>query len=242
MYHWPHPGEHSPDPRLSFVLREDEARDSSRFAVTQDKHIKGDAENAIIAKTPDGNPQGKGHNGLLLDWYRSAPRDIVAKPPRQVLAELFTSMLVLSASFKFRPAVGARHYLYCIDDTWSLSLIAPGEWSAERRAGFVGTCILQRDMTWTLTPAERLAENRPARNAIGRFFDTFAETLDTDLTLEEVLPFCVGRLPYYQRLYAGALSRSVRATVALGKQELRTGRDWSVMLPRRENLLLAFRA
>lgn len=210
--------------------------------MTQDRHIKPDFNNAIVAKQPDGNPQGKGRNGLLLDWYGSAPRDVVAKPPRQVLAELFTSMLVLSASFKFRPAVGARHYLYCINDTWSLSLIAPEEWSEERRAGYVGTCALQPDMTWTMTPAERLADNKPVRKAIARFFDAFTGTLDTDLTLEELLPYCVGSLPYYQRLYANALSRSVRGTIALGDQAVRTGREWSGMLPGRDSVLLSLRA
>ena len=151
-------------------------------------------------------------------------------------------MLVLSASFKFRPAVGVPHYLYCIDDAWSLSLIAPGEWSQERRSGFVGTFVLQRDMTWTMTPAERLADNLPVRNALGRFYDAFAKTLDTDLTLEEILPFCVSSLPYYQRLYASALSRSVRGSVTLGNQALNSGREWSGMLPTRESLLLALTA
>ncbi len=210
--------------------------------MTQDRHINTESNNVIIARKADANPEGKGRNGLLLDWYRCAPRGVVAKPPRQVLAELFTSMLVLSASFKFRPAAGVRCYLYCINDTWSLSLIAPEEWSQERRSGFVGTCVLQRDMTWTMTPADRLADNEPVRSAIGRFYDAFADTLDTNLTLEEVLPYCVSSLPYYQRLYANALSRSVRGTVALGNQALKSGREWSGMLPKREGLLLALTA
>jgi len=242
MYHWARRPEQSANPALLSTFTHSRTTHPIESPVTQDRHINTDCNNVIIARKSDGNPEGKGRNGLLLDWYSSTPRGVVAKPPRQVLAELFTSMLVLSASFKFRPAVGARHYLYCINDVWSLSLIAPEEWSQERRAGFVGTCVLQRDMTWTMTPAERLADNRPVRNAIGRFYEAFANTLDTDLTLEEVLPFCVSRLPYYQRLYANALSRSVRGTVALGNQALSTGREWSAVLPRRENLLLALRA
>ena len=75
---------------------------------------------------------------------------MVAKPQPQVLAEFFTSMLVLAAHFKYKPAVGVENHLYWIDDAWSLSLIAPNQWSDKRRAGFVGTCVLQQDMTWTI--------------------------------------------------------------------------------------------
>ena len=64
--------------------------------------------NFAIARKTDGNPEGKGLNGFLLDWYQSEPRGVVAKPRRQVLAEFFTFMLVLSATFKYRPVVGGR--------------------------------------------------------------------------------------------------------------------------------------
>ena len=197
--------------------------------------------NSAIARKTDGNPEGKGANGFLLDWYQSEPRGVVAKPRRQLLAEFFTSMLVLSAKFKFRPAVGVSNYLYWINGEWSLSLIAPHEWSYERRAGFAGTCVLQRDMTWTIAPSDLLAEDNSVSDAIGRFYDAFAEMLDTDLTLEEILPFYVGRLPYYQRLYASALSRSVRAAVTLGDQAANSCRQWYVLLPQLKNILLTYR-
>jgi hypothetical protein len=150
-------------------------------------------------------------------------------------------MLVLSAAFKFRPVVGTANYLYWINDEWSLSLIAPEEWSHARRAGFAGTCVLQRDMTWTITPSELLAKDNLVSDAIGRFYDAFAETLDTDLTLEEILPFYVDKLPYYQRLYASALSRSVRAAVITGDQAQSSCREWYMLLPAQKNGLLAYR-
>ena len=185
-----------------------------------------------------GNPDGKGLNGFLLDWYRSEPRGVVAKPQRQVLAEYFTSMLVLSAKFKYKPSVGVTNYLYLIDGDWALSLIAPHQWSKERQDGFVGRCELQRDMTWTIDPSESLGDRPIVVDAIARFYDAFAETLDSDLTLEEILPFYVGRMPYYQRLYASALSRSIRAAVTLGDQRSMKARDWLPSLPRAENALL----
>ncbi len=199
-----------------------------------------DHDNAAVVRKPEGNPEGKGLNGFLLDWYQTEPRGVVAKPRRQILAELFTSMLVLSASFKFRPYVGVATYLYWIRGEWSLSLIAPHEWSSERRAGFAGRCVLQPDMTWTITPSELLGESNPVSDAVGRFFDTFAMTLDTDVELEEILPFYVQRLRYYQRLYASALSRSVRAAVILGDQANTSCRQWTLLLPQLQNVLPAY--
>jgi hypothetical protein len=202
------------------------------------KHLE--SVSSAIARKTDGNPEGKGLNGFLADWYQSEPRGIVAKPRRQLLAELFKSMLVLSATFKFRPTVGTANYLYWINGEWSLSLIAPKEWSHERRAGFAGTCLLQRDMTWTISPSGMLADENPVSDAIGRFYDAFAEMLDTDLTLEEILPFYVGRLPYYQRLYASALSRSVYAAVTLNDQAPTSCRQWYMLLPQRRFDLLTY--
>jgi hypothetical protein len=193
----------------------------------------------LVRKT-DGNPEGKGVNGLLGDWCATEPRGVVAKPGRQVLAELFTSLLALSATFKYQPVPGRSKYLYWIAGQWSLSLIAPHEWSAKRRAGFAGTCVLQRDMTWTIVPCDRLAENAGVLAAIRRFYDGFAEMLDTDLTLEEILPYYVGSLSYYQRLFASALSRSVAAAVTRGDQAAISCRRWQKQLPRLDHALLSY--
>ncbi len=189
----------------------------------------------------DGNPDGKGAHGFLADWSTTEPRGVVAKPQRQLLAEFFTSMLVLSASIRYRPAPGCSNYLYWIDGQWSLSLIAPHEWSHERRAGFAGTCVLQHDMTWTIAPSEQLTKDGPAADAIRRSYDAFAEMLDTDLTLEEILPSYDSGLSYYQRLYGGALRRSVYAAVARGDQGSQSCRQWRMQLPHLNTMLLVHR-
>ena len=187
--------------------------------------------NAVVERKPDGNPEGKGVSGLMQDWQRSAPRGVVAKPRPQVLAELFTSLLVLSAPIAFRPVAGNEYYLYWMDGEWSLSLIGPHEWTAARRAGYVGACVLQHDMTWTMTPCESLAEKPAIRAAIGRIYDAFAESLKNDLPLEDILPFHARGVRYYQRLYASALSRSVRATVSLEDEAAASCRQWHALLP-----------
>ena len=188
----------------------------------------------VLASGDAVNLDGKGLNGFLLDWYRSEPRGVVAKPRRQVLSEFFTSMLVLSAEFKYEPAIGVRNHLYFRNGDWMLSLIGPDEWSPGRRNSYVGECILQRDMTWTIDPSESLRDENQLSQAVGRFYDAFARMLDVDSTIEEILPFYAEKLPYYQRLYANALSRSIRGTVTLGDQRSMKCRDWRSVLPSSE--------
>ena len=213
---------------------------SSFMSITPHHGRSKQSVGCAIAPKSDGNPEGKGVSGFLLDWYRSQPRNIVAKPRQQVLAELFTSMLALSATFKYRPVAERSNYLYWIDGQWSLSLIAPEEWSDERRAGFVGEFVLQRDMTWTITPSVSLIARKSVSDALRRFYDAFVDTFDTDRSFEEILPFHVQSMPYYQRLYASALSRSMRTTVTLGGQASTTCREWYMSLPHLKNVLPAY--
>lgn len=192
---------------------------------------------SAIARKEDGNPEGKGVSAFMLDWHQSQPYGVVAKPHRQLLAEFFTSMLVLSATFKFRPVVGKSYYLYWFNDEWSLSPIAPQQWSDQRRAAFAGICSLQQDMTWTIEPSEVLINKNPVSEAMSRFYEIFAATLDTDRMLVDVLPFYVDNMPYYQRLYASALSRSVNTSMQMGEQSDDDCQSWRTLLPDSGNLL-----
>ena len=211
-----------------------------RYSAPMKTPALNESRHTPVAAKPDANPQGKGSVGFLLDWARTEPRGVVAKPRRQVLAEFFTSMLVLSAQFKFRPAIGVPTYLYWIDGAWSLSLIGPEQWSEQRQAGFAGTCMLHPDMTWTIEPSSLLGGDNPVADAVARFYEAFAEKLDTDLTLEDILPFHVGEMPYYQRLHASALSRSIRAAVTLADQAGSSCRQWQALLPRGSTTLLGY--
>ena len=193
----------------------------------------------LVAGTDAVNTDGKGLNGFLLDWQKSEPRGVVAKPRRQVLSEFFTSMLVLSAKFKYEPAIGVHNHLYLDDGEWVLSLVGPDEWRPSRRDRYIGRCILQQDMTWTIDPSGKLRDDNELSQAVGRFYDAFAEMLDVDSTIEEILPFYVGKMPYYQRLYASALSRSIRTTVTLGAQQSMECRDWRKLLPAIEYAVLS---
>ena len=177
------------------------------------------------------NPDGKGNHSFLSDWNQASPRGVVAKPARQLLSEFFTSLLVLSAELRYRPIVGKPNFRYWIDGNWAMSLISPGQWTDKHRAGFAGTCVLQADRTWTLNPSDTLLTRGPLADAVGRAYDAFRDSLGTDKTLEEILPFHVSHMSYWQRLYANALSRSIRAAVVLGDQKTKKAKDWLPALP-----------
>ena len=212
--------------RVSWSVETQRARRHTRAMGTLDKY-----KASTAVGEPLGNPDGKSSNQFMMDWYKTEPRGVVAKPQQQVLAEFFTSMLVLSAEFKYEPTIGVANYLYFVRDRWQLSLISPEEWNEERREGFIGTCVLQPDMTWTIEPAKHLKDNERLAHAIGRFWHAFDETLDTEQTLEDILPFYVRHMPYYQRLHAAGLGRSIRAAVTLGDQRSIKARDWRLSLP-----------
>ena len=147
-------------------------------------------------------------------------------------------MLVLSAQFKYKPAIGTVNYLYYVDERWELSLIGPDEWTQSRRDGFAGTCRLLTDRTWTIEPSANLADDTPVADAVRRFYDGFRAAMDTDGVLEDVLPFYAGKLAYYQRLNANALSRSIRASTTLSGDRDKPVREWALQLPSAEKLLL----
>lgn len=185
------------------------------------------------------NPQGKGQVGFLLDWAYSSPRGVVAKPARQLLADYFTSLLVLSASFKFKPVFGKDYYLYIDGDRWSLSLISPDEWNDDaKRQAFVGTCVLHDDSTWSITPSDNISKDGPVENRLAAFYEGFVDKLRSSPALEDGLPLYEAGLPYYQRLFAAALSRSLRGSLVRSGQLGQDGEAWLACMPRDADRLL----
>ena len=186
---------------------------------------------ALAEKNP--SPQGKGQVGFLQDWHYSSPRGVTAKPSGRVLADYFTSILILSADFKFKPVFEKDYYLYRDEPRWVLSLISPEDWDTpEKWAAFVGTCVLHADSTWSISPSDNLRKEGPVAEAVADAYDGFVHKLDTESPLEDELPFYEAGLPYYQRLFAAALSRSLRSSMIYGNQLSRESRLWLEQLPR----------
>jgi len=185
------------------------------------------------------NPQGKGQTGFLLDWAYSSPRGVVAKSAPQLLADYFTSLLVLSSSFKFKPVFGKDYYLYSEGDRWLLSLVSPDEWNdSARRRAFAGTCVLHDDSTWSIEPSDNIGQRGHIQEQLAAFYDGFIDKLRSKRVLEEGLPLYEAGLPYYQRLFAAALSRSLQSSLRQGDQLDRSAETWLARMPRDADRLL----
>lgn len=156
------------------------------------------------------NPQGKGTVAVLADWQATRPREAARKSPEVLLLDWFVSALVLSARFSFRPAIGQRYWLYCREGQWQLSLVGPSEWGARRPGTCLGACELRGDMTWSLTREAGHAQDEDLQEHLVALVTGFMTSLDSDSALAEQLPGYRRELPYYQRLLATALGRSLR--------------------------------
>lgn len=196
-------------------------------------------EASLVAAADAGNPQGKGVVGFLQDWHYSSPRHVVPKSSGRLLADYFTSLLVLSSEFGFKPAYERRYHLYRWQGRWQLSLVSPDEWNRDdRRRAHVGACILHRDATWSIEPSRNLGEPGPLSDALADAYDGFMQRLDRQAPLEDELPVYEAALPYYQRLFASALSRSLRRSLDAGGQRGRPASAWLAGLPRDARKLL----
>ena len=173
------------------------------------------------------NPQGKGTSPVLaaLETSRSALARVPPKHIEQVTTELFTSLFVLDARFRFKPVVGRDYFLYekrdgtghadhgvehgAPDRHFWLGITPPSMLGEIVAGRFIGTCALQRDLTWTLALADAVAADE-AFVAYLRARRTALEARLADArTLDDVLPRHEARLPFYSRASAFAVAHSL---------------------------------
>jgi hypothetical protein len=162
----------------------------------------------------DPNPQGKGISPVLQGLAQNRPA--FPLPPKQidqVSGELFTSLFVLNSDFSFRPVAGRSYWLYRMDGKFKLLLLSPGDWSAGHPGQFIAECILQEDVTWTLT-----LDAEASRDAcLRQYIDNERQRLQADLekagSLEEAMPDYMPSLTFYRRLLAFGLGSSLRASL-----------------------------
>lgn len=174
------------------------------------------------------NPQGKGVVPILADWQAFHHDRAAPKAPPQLLLDWFVSALVLSARFSFRPVPGQRYFLFLREQQWQLSLISPDEWGERIPGACLGECLLRRDMTWTITPDERLTEDPALQSAIAAALEGFMAELGGDADAAAQMPGYRRELPYYARLLATGLGASLRESLAvagLGDVSARALRD-----------------
>ena len=162
------------------------------------------------------NPQGKGLVPVLESLAESrALVSVVAKHINQISSELFTSLFVLHSQFQFKPVIGKSYWLYQRDEKFQLSLISPQEWGGYGFGLFVGECVLQQDITWTLTLDHNASQNKALMDYIEAKRREFEDALISADSVDTVLPFYLEGLPFYQRVYASALANSLKQSMLM---------------------------
>ncbi|MDB2409991.1 hypothetical protein N9W57_05140 [Pseudomonadales bacterium] len=181
------------------------------------------------------NPQGKGVVPLLAAWESMSPLTVANKPAGRILGEYFTSLLILSAEFSFKPVPQKSYYLYWKPalaannkptPPWRLSLIEPDRLGDLDLGVYVGRCILQYDMTWSIELAEALHQHSELIEDLHQFHQHFQATNNDEESLETHLPFFVEQLPFYRRLAATALSSSLSRSIQASELDNIPARQW----------------
>lgn len=158
------------------------------------------------------NPQGKGIVGVVTDLRQQISRHVAAKDHSQILADYFTSSLVLIAQYSFKPVMGVAYYLYFREGKWSLSLIEPEAWTSSPGL-FFARCQLNEDRTWCLQTIADWQSSSLLAAEIERLQSDFIASLNNDHTFLEQLPFYQSNLNYFQRLGAYALAHSLQCSL-----------------------------
>ena len=158
------------------------------------------------------NPQGKGLVPVMDSLAASRARiNVPAKHIDQISSELFTSLFVLHSRFQFKPVVAKKYYLYRrADNSFHLSMINPDEWGGTRFGQFIGECVLQPDISWTLTLDAGAAQDADLIKLIETRRRQFEEAMHEASSVDELLPVYLESLPFYQRLFASALANSLK--------------------------------
>lgn len=162
------------------------------------------------------NPQGKGLVPILESLAES--RALIPSVPKQInqiSSELFTSMFVLHSHFQFKPVVGKSYWLYQRVKQFQLSLISPQEWGNEAFGFFVGECVMQPDISWTLSLDEAAVNNDALMTYIENKQTEFEQAMASAEAVDTILPFYLEGLPFYQRVFASALANSLKQSMIL---------------------------
>ncbi len=177
------------------------------------------------------NPQGKGLVNVVDDLRSYEPIHVKAKSAHQWLADYFTSSLILSAKYGFKPIVAKDYYLYFKNAEWKLSLIEPEAWKSHSPGTYFATCNLNPDMSWSIELVDDWQQDPLLVKTIYELESAFVDSLNNENFLLENLPFYLQHLSYYQRLCANALARSLKQSL-----EIKLGKDNAGLLESKKML------
>ncbi|MFK7793790.1 MAG: hypothetical protein AB8B89_00435 [Gammaproteobacteria bacterium] len=160
------------------------------------------------------NPQGKASIAILNDLQSFNPVNVKTKNIPRWLTDLFTSLLVLSAKFSFKPVINKEYYLYFDHDQLKLSLIEPHAWR-DCPYIFFAACRLHEDKSWSIEPTNDWENNHYFLERINEMRQAFFDALNTNEPMINSLPYYAGHLPYHQRVAANGLAKSLRQSLKL---------------------------
>ncbi len=100
------------------------------------------------------NPQGKGINrsiGFLLELEAGFSVLPLKDDSRErIVEDYINSLVALSCSFKFKPVIGKKYYMYLMNKKWLLSLVGPDQGGTSIFEKFIAYCRLREDATWEM--------------------------------------------------------------------------------------------
>ena len=160
------------------------------------------------------NPQGKGLVPILQGLQCTLPQiQVPAKRMVQIASELFTSLFILRSEITFKPTVGRSYWLYKINKRFKLLMVGPTEWHGAKPGLFVGECVLQNDITWTL----QLSAASSMDNELMALLKQASQQLQRDFyagkKVEDVLPKYEASMSFYGRALAYGLSHSLHTSM-----------------------------
>tara|TARA_R110002049_G_scaffold13509_3_gene58865 strand:+ start:217647 stop:218255 length:609 start_codon:yes stop_codon:yes gene_type:complete len=160
------------------------------------------------------NPQGKASLRTLIDIDASTPLLVRERNIPQWVSDYFTSLLVLSAKFSFKPVLNKEYYLYFHSNDWKLSLIEPQLWKNCPYTYF-GKCKMHEDRVWSLEAKEDWQNSTQLKETIKNIRKDFFDLLNTDIPVVNSLPYYSSTLNYHQRVAANGLARSLKQSLQM---------------------------
>lgn len=167
----------------------------------------------LLNKRP--NPQGKGLVPIMDSLVGSRARNCVpAKHIDRITSELFTSLFILHSRFQFKPVMGRPYYLYRRkDNSFHMSMISPEEWGGPAFGQYIGECVLQQDITWTLALASEARQDEALLRLIESRRRQFENAMHEADSVDDLLPVYLESLPFYPRVFASALANSLKESM-----------------------------
>ncbi len=164
-----------------------------------------------IAKVTNPNPQGKATLPVLELLQNSAtPRAMRVRHKAELMQSYLASTLVLSAHFNFEPKPGQAYYLYYHAHQWKLSLIEPEADRSGRLGYFFAECHMDSEWVWQVCFKEGRELPEELTQALLSFYKRVADFLKHHQSLDAQLPWYQAQLPFYRRVAARALAKSLR--------------------------------